>query len=82
MLIEVAWSYRFRPHVRAGIRQRTRRVAPGARALAWKAQMRLHQRYMRLKARGKPQQKVLVAVARELLGFIWAVGQEEQLLAN
>ena len=80
ILTEVAWNYRFRPAVSADIRKRSRRVAPGVKALAWKAQLRLHGRYVRLKARGKSHNKVLMAVARELLGFIWAVGQEEQLL--
>jgi transposase len=80
ILTEVAWNYRFKPAVTAAMRQRSRRGAPGVKALAWKAQLRLHGRYVRLKARGKSHNKVLVSVARELLGFIWAVGQEEQLL--
>jgi hypothetical protein len=44
--------------------------------LAWKAQHRLHQRYARLIARGKSKQLAVTAVARELLGFIWAIGVE------
>ncbi|HWE84644.1 MAG TPA: IS110 family transposase, partial [Terracidiphilus sp.] len=40
----------------------------------WKAQHRLHKRYMKLGAAGKPQGKIITAVARELLGFIWAIG--------
>jgi hypothetical protein len=42
--------------------------------IAWKAQNRLHKRYMTLMARGKEQRKTMTAVARELLGFIWAIG--------
>ena len=42
--------------------------------IAWKAQHRLHKRYMKLGAAGKPQGKIITAVARELLGFIWAIG--------
>jgi hypothetical protein len=42
--------------------------------IAWKAQHRLHKRYMKLGAAGKDQRKVVTAVARELLGFIWAIG--------
>jgi hypothetical protein len=42
--------------------------------IAWKAQHRLHRRYRRLAERGMPHQKVVTAVGRELLGFIWAVG--------
>ncbi len=42
--------------------------------LAWKAQQRLHQRYVRLMGRGKSKQQTITAVGRELLGFIWAIG--------
>ena len=43
-------------------------------ALAWKAQQRLHQRYVRLMGRGRSRQQSATAVGRELLGFIWAIG--------
>ena len=46
--------------------------------MAWKAQHRLHQRYARLTARGKSKQQAVTAVARELLGFIWAIGIEAE----
>jgi transposase len=42
--------------------------------IAWKAQHRLHSRYSKLCAKGKTKQKVVTAVGRELLGFIWAIG--------
>ena len=41
-------------------------------ALADRAQQRLHRRYRRLVERGKPHNKVVVAVGRELVGFVWA----------
>jgi transposase len=41
--------------------------------IAWKAQSRLHRRYRRLAARGKPKQVIVTAIARELTGFLWAV---------
>jgi hypothetical protein len=44
--------------------------------IAWKAQLRLHNRYRRLSATGKPKNVVITAIARELVGFIWAIGQE------
>jgi hypothetical protein len=44
------------------------------KAIAWKAQHRLHGRYRKLLGRGKCQQQVVTAVGRELLGFIWAIG--------
>jgi hypothetical protein len=43
--------------------------------IAWKAQLRLHDRYRRLAATGKPKNVVITAIARELVGFIWAIGQ-------
>ena len=82
LLVESAWSYRFRPSVTGRLKTRAARVAPGVRQIAWKAQVRLHSRYKTMLARKKKQQKVLVALARELAGFVWAVGQERELLAS
>ena len=42
--------------------------------IAWKAQHRLSSRYRRLLLKGKPRQKTVIAMARELLGFVWAIG--------
>jgi hypothetical protein len=42
--------------------------------MAWKAQHRLHARYAKLLVRGIPKQRVITAVGRELLGFIWGIG--------
>ena len=50
--------------------------------IAWKAQHRLHKRYMKLGAAGKDQRKVVTAVARELLGFIWAIGTRAETVAS
>ena len=79
LLVESSWSYRHRPAEGYHHRKRAENVAPAVRAIAWKAQARLNARYKRMLARGKTKQKTLVAVARELAGFIWAVGQEERL---
>jgi transposase len=76
VLIEAAWSYRHRPSVGAVLRKRQAGLEEEVKTIAWKAQHRLHRRYFRLLARGKPVQMVLTAVARELLGFIWAIGVE------
>ncbi len=64
------------------IRLRNDAVAPGVRAIAWKAQKRLHGRLSRLLGRNKPACQAVVAVARELVGFIWAIAREEVLLAG
>jgi len=79
LLVEAAWAYRHRPAEGYRHRKRAEGVAPGVRAIAWLAPTRLNAKYRRMLARGKTKQKTLVGVARELAGFIWAVGQEEQL---
>ena len=82
ILVEAAWSYRYRPNLGSTIRKRQANASPEVREIAWKAQHRLHYRYARLAGRGKPKQQVVTAVARELAGFIWAVGvQIEKQLA-
>jgi transposase len=72
--VEAAWSYRLRPGVGPALRKRQEGVAEEIKEIAWKAQNRLHKRYMRLTAAGKDQRKIITAVGRELLGFIWAIG--------
>ena len=72
VLIEAAWHYRHHPFVGDTLRARQRGAPPGVIAHAWTAQQRLHRRYQRLAARGKPKQHVVTAVARELTGFVWA----------
>lgn len=72
--IEAAWSYRLRPGVGPALRKRQEGVPEEIKEIAWKAQHRLHKRYMRLAAAGKDQRKIITAVGRELLGFIWEIG--------
>jgi len=72
VLVEAAWHYRHRPFVSATLRRRQHGAPPSAIAQAWAAQQRLHRRYHRFAARGKPSQHIITAVARELTGFVWA----------
>jgi transposase len=74
VVIEAAWAYRHRPAVGVALRKRQALVSPDVKAIAWKAQHRLHARYRALTARGKCHQLVVTAIGRELLGFIWAIG--------
>jgi len=74
IVVEAAWAYRHRPAVGGALRRRQAQQSEGVKAIAWKAQHRLHHRYRRLLGRGKSKQQVVTAVARELLGFIWAIG--------
>jgi len=74
VVIEAAWAYRYRPAVGASLRKRQASVSPEVKAIAWKAQHRLHARYRHLTAQGKCKQQTVTAIGRELLGFIWAIG--------
>jgi transposase len=74
VLIEAAWAYRYRPSCTGELRKRQSGQPQSVRALAWKAQHRLCGRYRHLAARGLPRPKIVTAVGRELLGFIWAIG--------
>jgi hypothetical protein len=46
---------------------------------AWRCQQRLHARWHRMAGRGKPQQKIVVACAREPAGFVWAIATDQPL---
>jgi transposase len=70
LLIEAAWHYRHRPGV-ASLRKRRQGAPVRVVAIADRAMQRLHRRFTRLMDRGRPRPKVVVAVARELTGFIW-----------
>jgi len=78
VLVQAAWAYRFQPKVGIALQARQRGQSPVVIAHAWKAQHRLHTLYRRLAFRTMPQIAV-VAVARELVGFLWAVMQDEDL---
>jgi len=73
VLFESAWSCRHRPNLSVKLKERQRRASAATNEIALKAQHRLHRRYLALAARGKPSAKIVGAVGRELLGFIWAV---------
>jgi transposase len=75
-LIEAAHHYRLPPKVSKELSKRQQGQSRRVCALAWEAQNRLHRRTWKLMARGVIVPKVVVAVARELLGFLWAIHQE------
>jgi transposase len=76
LLVEAAWAYRYKPRVGRTLRWRQRELSVEVRQIAWKAQCRLHHRYVRMLGRSKTPQRALVAMARELCGFIWAIAQK------
>lgn len=71
---EAAWAYQRRPSMYRALEKRQAGLSEEVKEIAWKAQHRLCGKYRRLVARGKPHQKAVVAVGRELLGFVWAIG--------
>ncbi|MEI3600276.1 MULTISPECIES: IS110 family transposase [unclassified Oceanobacillus] len=79
LLIESAWSYRYKPAVRGELKKRQEGQPASITAISWKAQQRLHQKYQRLISKGKPPGKAITAVARELAGFVWAIAKEIEL---
>jgi transposase len=76
MLVEAAWSYRYPPRVAQEKVEVLVRLPKSVRDIAWKAQMRLCDRYRKLTRSGKKPTVVVTAIARELAGFIWAIGQQ------
>ncbi|EGG79026.1 Putative transposase y4qE [Gluconacetobacter sp. SXCC-1] len=79
VLVEAAWSYRYPPRLASEKIQVVAEQAKAIRDIAWKAQLRLCERYRKLSATGKKPTVVVTAIARELCGFIWAIGREVTL---
>jgi transposase len=75
MLVEVARSYKLPPKVSKELSKRQDGLSRDVRALSWRTQERLHRRYVRLHMRGLHHNKIVVAIARELVGFIWELAQ-------
>jgi transposase len=87
VLVEAAWAYQHRPNVIGYLlrRQKNLAISDEVKAIAWKAQQRLHKRYKTMAGRGKNKNQIVVALGRELLGFIWAIGirtEQQQKLAK
>lgn len=75
VLVEAAWTYRHPARKSAFLQRRAERTCEAVQNIAWKAQKRLCQRYRHLTHRGKQSVQVCTALARELAGFVWAIGQ-------
>jgi transposase len=74
VLGQAAWAYRHRPSRGADLKRRQQGLGEDVKEIAWKAQHRLHARYWHLTNKGKDNRKVVTAIGRELLGFIWSIG--------
>lgn len=73
LVTECSWSYRHGPGLHLALRKRQQGLDPEVTEIAWKAQVRLCRRFRDLTHRGKPSQKAVTAVGRELLGFMWSI---------
>ncbi len=80
-LIEAAWAYRYPAKVSREIQIRQEHVPLKIREIAWKAQVRLCARYRKLIARGKNKNVAVVAIARELVAFMWDIAHRVHLKA-
>lgn len=78
ILIEAAWSYRYGARMSNALLERHQKQPEFVRDVAWRAQLRLCARYRRLNARGINPNKVCVAIARELTGFLWQAARHVQ----
>jgi transposase len=72
-LVESAWAYARPPRVTRALKQRQQGLSREIIEISWRAQVRLCGRYRRLSARGKNKKKIIIAVARELCAFMWAI---------
>lgn len=82
ILVEAAQHYSRPPRLSKRVRERGELASAAVREIAWKAQNRLHKRLNKLLGKGMPRSKAIIAAARELAGFVWAIAREEVLLAG
>ena len=82
LLIEAAWCYRFPARLSRELLLRQEEQPKPIREIAWKAQVRLCARYRKLARTGKPANVVTAAIARELVGFIWAIARSVPPIAG
>jgi transposase len=81
-LVEGAWASRYPANVSRHLQLRLEKVPQRLQDISGKAHVRLCKRYRRLSARGKHATQVVVAIARALIGFRWAIAQEVPLRAS
>ena len=74
-LVEGAWAYRYPAKVSRQLQLRLEKLPAKIQAISWKAQVRLCKRYRQLCARGKHVNQVVVAIAREMAAFAWAIAR-------
>ena len=81
VLVEGAWTYKHHARVTLPLIKRQRDLPKSICQISWKAQLRLCARYRKMMARKKPMQVVVIAIARELAAFMWAIAKEVEVVA-
>ena len=80
-VVEAGWSYRHPPKEGQPYLKRSAHLPQEIKDIGWKAQTRLCKRFRHLSNTGKPQPRVLAAIARELAGFVWDIARKTPLTA-
>jgi transposase len=75
-LVEAAHTYMHPARVSWVIAHRQTGLSKNVCDVAWQAQLRLCARFRKLSARGLNRNKIIVAIARELCGFVWAIARD------
>ena len=81
VLVESAWTYKHHARVTPPLIKRQRDLPKNICQISWKAQLRLCARYRKMVARKKPNNVVVIAIARELAAFMWAIAKEVEVVA-
>lgn len=81
VLVEAAWNYRFPARISRVLQIRQEGQSKAVREIAWRAQLRLAHRYRRLSSRKLHQNKICIAIARELAGFVWDIARQVKVTA-
>lgn len=81
-VVEAAQHYRLAPKVSKELSPRLEKLPQRLKEISWNAQVRLHKKFWSMALRGKRVQTVQVAVARELVGFVWAMARQVKPLAD
>jgi transposase len=76
VLVQAAWNYRFPARISRILQIRQEAQPKAMRDIAWRAQLRLTHRYRRLSSRKLHQNKICIAIARELAGFVWDIARQ------
>jgi transposase len=82
LLTEASWNYRYPARLSQHLNSRQQGQPEAIRRHAWKAQVRLCGRFAHLQRRGVHINKVCIAIARELTGFIWAIARTAAMPAG